>query len=157
MLSMFWTGAVAVPAIAAGSVAATGVVVVDVKEARGGSHIVVPFPLALAQVAAAFVPLEKTHVRLPPKAVQYVPVAKQILAELAESDAGELRGGDGRSRGRRAGARRGAQREGLHPQGRRSPEDPGRRQRRAREGAGADLARALRGAGVGETALRVAR
>jgi hypothetical protein len=50
-----------------------------------GHHIVVPVPLALAQVAAAFVPLEKTHVRLPPKAVQYMPVAKQILAALAEA------------------------------------------------------------------------
>jgi hypothetical protein len=90
MLKMILIGAVAVPAIAAGSVAATGVVVVDVREARNGSHIVVPVPLALAQVAAAFVPLEKTHVRLPPKAVQYMPVAKQVLAALAEAEDGEL-------------------------------------------------------------------
>ena len=90
MLKMVLIGAVAVPAIAAGSVAATGVVVVDVREARNGQHIVVPVPLALAQVAAAFVPLEKTHVRIPPKAVQYMPVAKQVLAALAEAEDGEL-------------------------------------------------------------------
>ena len=90
MLKMVLIGAVAVPAIAAGSVAATGVVVVDVREARNGQHIVVPVPLALAQVAAAFVPLEKTHVRLPPKAVQYMPVAKQVLTALAEAEDGEL-------------------------------------------------------------------
>ena len=48
MLKMILIGAVAVPTIAAGSVAATGVVVVDVREARNGQHIVVPVPLALS-------------------------------------------------------------------------------------------------------------
>jgi hypothetical protein len=90
MLKMILIGAVAVPAIAAGSVAATGVVVVDVKEARGGQRIVVPVPLALAQVAAAFVPLDKTRVRLPREAEQYMPVARQILEALAVAEDGEL-------------------------------------------------------------------
>jgi hypothetical protein len=90
MLKMILIGAVAVPAIAAGSVAATGVVVVDVREARNGQHIVVPVPLALAQVAAAFVPEEKMHMRLPREAQQYMPVAKQVLAALAEAEDGEL-------------------------------------------------------------------
>ena len=90
MLKMVLIGAVAVPAIAAGSVAATGVVVVDVKEPRGGHHIVVPVPLALAQVAAAFVPEEKMRLRLPREAQQYMPVAKQVLAALAEAEDGEL-------------------------------------------------------------------
>ena len=90
MLKMVLIGAVAVPAIAAGSVAATGVVVVDVKEARGGHHIVVPVPLALAQVAAAFVPLDKTRVHLPREAEQYMPVARQVLEALASAEDGEL-------------------------------------------------------------------
>jgi hypothetical protein len=90
MLKMILIGAVAVPAIAAGSVAATGVVVVDVKEARGGHHIVVPVPLALAQVAAALVPLDKTHVRIPREAEQYMPVARQVLEALATAEDGEL-------------------------------------------------------------------
>ena len=90
MLKMVLIGAVAVPAIAAGSVAATGVVVVDVREARGGHHIVVPVPLALAQVAAAFVPLDKTRVHLPREAEQYMPVARQVLEALATAEDGEL-------------------------------------------------------------------
>ena len=90
MLKMILIGAVAVPAIAAGSVAATGVVVVDVKEPRGGHHIVVPVPLALAQVAAAFVPLDKTRVHLPREAEQYMPVARQVLEALATAEDGEL-------------------------------------------------------------------
>ena len=90
MLKMVLIGAVAVPAIAAGSVAATGVVVVDVKEARGGHHFVVPVPLALAQVAAAFVPAEKMRLRLPHEAEQYMPVARQVLTALAEAEDGEL-------------------------------------------------------------------
>ena len=90
MLKMVLIGAVAVPAIAAGSVAATGVVVVDVKEPRGGQHIVVPVPLALAQVAAAFVPEDKMHLRLPREAEQYMPVARQVLTALADAEDGEL-------------------------------------------------------------------
>ena len=90
MLKMVLIGAVAVPAIAAGSVAATGVVVVDVKEARGGHHFVVPVPLALAQVAAAFVPAEKMRLRLPHEAEQYMPVARQVLTALAAAEDGEL-------------------------------------------------------------------
>jgi hypothetical protein len=90
MLKMVLIGAVAVPAIAAGSVAATGVVVVDVREAHGGSHIVVPVPLALAQAAAAFVPDSKTHVRIPHDAERYMPVARQVLTELANAPDAEL-------------------------------------------------------------------
>src|SRR5262249_46723049 len=52
--------------------------------------IVVPVPLALAQAAAAFVPEEKTRVRLPPDAERYLPVARQVLTALAAADDGEL-------------------------------------------------------------------
>lgn len=90
MLKMVLIGAVAVPAIAAGSVAATGVVVVDVKEPRGGHHIVVPVPLALAQAAAAFVPEHKTRIHMGRDAEQYLPVARQVLTALAEADDAEL-------------------------------------------------------------------
>lgn len=90
MLKLVLIGAVAVPAIAAGTVAATGVVVVDVQEARGGHHIVVPVPLALAQVAAGFVPENKTHLRLPAEAQHYLPVARQVLSALAAADDAEL-------------------------------------------------------------------
>jgi len=90
MLKMVLIGAVAVPAIAAGSVAATGVVVVNVREARGGHHFVVPVPLALAQVAAAFVPENKTRLHLGRDAEKYLPVARQVLSALAEAEDGEL-------------------------------------------------------------------
>jgi hypothetical protein len=90
MLKLILIGAVAVPTIAAGTVAATGVVVVDVQEARGGHHFVVPVPLALAQVAAGFVPESKTHLHLPPHAQQYMPVARQVLSALAAADDAEL-------------------------------------------------------------------
>ena len=144
MLKMVLIGAVAVPAIAAGSVAATGVVVVDVKEARGGHHIVVPVPLALAQVAAAFVPLDKTRVHLPREAEQYMPVARQVLEALASAEDGEL------VRVEEPGQKVSIRKEGGLLQ------HPGGRRRRAREGAGADLARAVRAPGVGWPVLGVA-
>ena len=90
MLKMLLIGAVAVPTIAAGSVAATGVVVVDVREAKGGSHIVVPVPLALAQVAAAFVPEEKMRLHMGAEAERYLPVAREVLTALAAAPDGEL-------------------------------------------------------------------
>lgn len=90
MLKLVLAGAIAVPVAAAGAVAATGVVVVDVREAKGGQRIVVPVPLALAQVAAAFVPEHKTRVHLPSEATQYLPVARQALAALAEAEDAEL-------------------------------------------------------------------
>jgi len=90
MLKMILIGAVAVPTIAAGAVAATGVVVVDVQEKAGGHHIVVPVPLAMAQAAAAFVPENKSTVRLPPEAERYMPVARQVLTALADAEDAEL-------------------------------------------------------------------
>ena len=90
MLKMLLIGAVAVPTIAAGSVAATGVVVVDVRERSGGSHIVVPVPLGLAQVAAAFVPEEKMRLQMGAEAQRFLPVARDVLAALADAPDGEL-------------------------------------------------------------------
>lgn len=90
MLKLVLIGAVAVPAIAAGTVAATGVVVVNVQEARGGHHFVIPVPLGLAQVAAGFVPEERTHLHLPADAQQYLPAARQALNALAAAEDAEL-------------------------------------------------------------------
>ncbi len=90
MLKLVLIGAVAVPAIAAGTVAATGVVVVNVQEARGGHHFVIPVPLGLAQVAAGFVPEERTHLRLPEEAQHYLPAARQALSALAAAEDAEL-------------------------------------------------------------------
>ena len=90
MLKMILVGAVAVPTLAVGAVAATGVAVIDVQEKAGGHHIVVPVPLALAQAAAAFVPERKSTVRLPAQAERYLPVARGVLEALADAEDAEL-------------------------------------------------------------------
>lgn len=90
MLRVVMVGALAVPAVAAGVVAATGVVVVDVQEARGGHHIVVPVPLALAQTAAALVPEHRTRIHLDRQAARYLPVAREVLTALADAEDAEL-------------------------------------------------------------------
>ena len=90
MLKLVLASAVAVPVAAAGAVAATGVVVVDVREAKNGQRIVVPVPLALAQAAATFVPDHKTKIEIPSEAREYLPIARQALDALAEAEDAEL-------------------------------------------------------------------
>lgn len=86
MLKIVLAGVLAVPV----AVAATGVVVVDVQEPRGGQHLVIPVPLAVAQAAAAFVPAQKTRVHLGSQAARYLPVAQEALDALAEAADAEL-------------------------------------------------------------------
>lgn len=86
MLKIVLAGVLAVPV----AVAATGVVVVDVQEPRGGHHLVIPVPLAVAQAAAAFVPAQKTRVPLGSQAARYLPVAQEALEALAEAADAEL-------------------------------------------------------------------
>lgn len=81
-------GMVAVPVATAGTVAATGVAVVDVQ--KDGKRIWVPVPLALAQLASAFVPEHKTRFRMDEKARQYLPVAREMLEALGDAEDGEL-------------------------------------------------------------------
>jgi hypothetical protein len=90
MLKMILAGAVAVPVAGAGVVAATGVAWVDVKEGgRGGTHIVVPVPLALAETAAAFVPEPKRHIQVG-EAAKFLPIAREALEALAAAPDAEL-------------------------------------------------------------------
>src|SRR6185295_8242762 len=89
-LKILLAGAVAVPVAAAATVAATGVVVVDVQEPRGGHHLVIPVPLAVAQAAAMFVPPSKARLHLGSQAARYLPVARQALDALAEAADAEL-------------------------------------------------------------------
>jgi hypothetical protein len=73
-------------------VAATGVMVVDVKDADG-THIVVPVPLLLAETAARFAPTKAAEVNIDrqlTRARRYLPVAEEVLAALAEGPDGEL-------------------------------------------------------------------
>ncbi|HUG52100.1 MAG TPA: hypothetical protein VMR21_00800 [Vicinamibacteria bacterium] len=90
MLKLLLAGAVAVPVATAGAVAATGVVVVDVREPGDGLHLVIPVPLALAQTAAAFVPADKARVHLPPEARRYLPMARAALRALEDAEDAEL-------------------------------------------------------------------
>jgi hypothetical protein len=90
VIKMVLVGGLAASAVAAAGVAATGVVVVDVKEPRGGHHIIVPVPLALAQTAAAFAPEKRTRVQLDDQAVRYLPVAREVLKALADTEDAEL-------------------------------------------------------------------
>ena len=91
MLKLILAGAIAVPVAGAGVVAATGVAWVDVKEGgRNGTHIVLPVPLALAQVAASFAPAHAMHPHLGAEAAKYLPVAREALQALAVGPDGEL-------------------------------------------------------------------
>ena len=73
-------------------VAATGVMVVDVKDADG-THIVVPVPLLAAEAAAHFAPTQGAAVavnRQLDRARKYLPAAEEVLAAIAESPDFEL-------------------------------------------------------------------
>ena len=90
MLKLILAGAVAVPVATAGAVAATGVVVVDVRQPQDGMRLVIPVPLALAQTAAAFVPADKARVALPPEARRFLPMAQAALRALEDVEDAEL-------------------------------------------------------------------
>lgn len=81
----------AIPLTMLGVVAGTGVVVVDVTE-EGGQRIVVPIPLLLAETAARLAPAHATEhaLRQIEKARQYLPVAEEVVAALAEAPDAEL-------------------------------------------------------------------
>ena len=68
----------------------TGVVLVDVREtAPDNMHLVIPVPLALAQVALTFAPDEAKYVSCPEFA-RYRHVAERILQELQRAPDGVL-------------------------------------------------------------------
>jgi hypothetical protein len=88
MLMKIAAAVLAVPVAAVGAVAATGVVVVDVREAQG-QHFVVPLPLLALRVAAAFVPEQQSRVELG-EAAQYAGAARHVLEALAQAPDCEL-------------------------------------------------------------------
>lgn len=80
----------AVPFLLVGALASSSCLVVDVKEGGPDAvHIVVPIPLALAQVALGFVPAE--HTRVPcPDGAEYIPLAERMVEELEAVSDSEL-------------------------------------------------------------------
>ena len=82
-------GAIAVPAAATATVAATGVAWIDVKEGgRDGHRIVLPVPLLLAETAASFVPQKELNLGLG-DAARHLGAAREVLQALAASPDGE--------------------------------------------------------------------
>jgi hypothetical protein len=83
-------GAIAVPTVATGTIAATGVAVVDVREGGPDGHrFVLPVPLVLAELAASFVPEKELNLDLPPEARGHLRSAGGILKALSEAPDGE--------------------------------------------------------------------
>ena len=91
MLLKIGAALAAVPLAMAGVVAGTGVVVVDVRTSDG-PHIVIPVPLMLAETAGHLVPIAKTDraFRGLDRAQEYLPIAEEVLAAIAESPDAEL-------------------------------------------------------------------
>ncbi len=77
-------------ALVAGILSSTSYLVVDIEE-RGhdGIHLVVPVPLALAQVALRFVPDHETRIPCPELA-DYLPAAMQVVEQLMDLPDSEL-------------------------------------------------------------------
>lgn len=88
MMMKLAAAVLALPVAAIGAVAATGVVVVDVREAKG-QRIVVPVPLLAVRAAAAFVPEPRQRVELG-EAARHVGAARRVLEALAEAPDCEL-------------------------------------------------------------------
>lgn len=96
MLKMVAALGLGIPALAAGTVAATGVVVVDVRPADG-PRIVLPVPLVVAEAAAALVPSSEAMADIDAEvdegmaeARQWLPMSAKMVEALAEAPDGEL-------------------------------------------------------------------
>ena len=82
-----------VPIALLATVASLGIVVVDVREGGpGGSHVVVPVPLVLAQTAVALAPAfaPEDKMRVPDEALEHMGLAREVIEALAAAPDGEL-------------------------------------------------------------------
>jgi hypothetical protein len=91
MFKLLLVGAAALPVVATGTVAATGVAWVDVREGGAhGTHIVVPVPLVAAEVAAAFIPMPDVRTKMDGEALQHLGTARKLVQALRDAPDGEL-------------------------------------------------------------------
>jgi hypothetical protein len=91
MLKLILAGAAALPIAATGTVAATGVAWVDVRDGGpNGTRIVLPVPLVAAEVAAAFIPSPDLTMKMDPEAIQHLGSARKMVQALREAPDGEL-------------------------------------------------------------------
>jgi hypothetical protein len=91
MLKLILAGAAALPIAATGTVAATGVAWVDVREGgANGTRIVLPVPLVAAELAAAFIPTPDLRMNGHEDALQHLGSARKVVQALRDAPDGEL-------------------------------------------------------------------
>jgi hypothetical protein len=91
MLKLILAGAAALPIAATGTVAATGVAWVDVREGGpNGTRIVVPVPLVAAEIAAAFIPTPDLRMKMDGEALAQLGNARKVVQALRDAPDGEL-------------------------------------------------------------------
>lgn len=91
MLKLILAGAAALPIAATGTVAATGIAWVDVREGGpDGTRIVLPVPLVAAEIAAAFIPTPDLRMDMHADALQHLGSARRVVQALRDAPDGEL-------------------------------------------------------------------
>jgi hypothetical protein len=91
MLKLILAGAAALPIAATGTVAATGIAWVDVREGGpNGTRIVLPVPLVAAEVAAAFIPTPDLRMKMDGHALEHLGSARKVVQALRDAPDGEL-------------------------------------------------------------------
>lgn len=91
MLKLILAGVAALPIAATGTVAATGIAWVDVRDGGpDGRRIVVPVPLVAAEVAAAFIPTPDLRMEMDPEALQHIGAARKVVQALRGAPDGEI-------------------------------------------------------------------
>jgi hypothetical protein len=91
MLKLILAGAAALPIAATGTVAATGVAWVDVREGGpNGTRIVVPVPLVAAEIAAAFIPTPDLRMKMDGETLAQLGNARKVVQALRDAPDGEL-------------------------------------------------------------------
>ena len=93
MFKLILLGAAALPVVATGTVAATGVAWVDVREGgANGTHIVIPVPLVAAEVAAAFVPMPDLRTKMDGETLHHLGTARKLVQLKLQDVENSLRG-----------------------------------------------------------------
>lgn len=91
MLKLILAGAAALPIAATGTVAATGVAWVDVRDGGpNGTRILVPVPLVAAEIAAAFIPTPDLRMTMDGEALAQIGTARKVVQALRDAPDGEL-------------------------------------------------------------------
>jgi hypothetical protein len=91
MLKLILAGAAALPIAATGTVAATGIAWVDVREGGpNGTRIVLPVPLVAAEIAAAFIPTPDLRMDMDGDALAHLGSARKVVQALRDAPDGEL-------------------------------------------------------------------